>query len=100
CYATRPMLSFQITHRAGHARRGRIQLNHGLVDTPQFMPVGTVASVKAAAPDDLLAAGAQIILGNTYHLMLRPGAELIAGLGGQHRFMSWPGCVLTGVLQA
>jgi queuine tRNA-ribosyltransferase len=89
------MLSFAISHTDGAARRGRLTLPHGVVDTPQFMPVGTVASVKALAPDDLTAIGAQIILGNTYHLMLRPGAELIEELGGLHRFMSWGGAVLT-----
>jgi queuine tRNA-ribosyltransferase len=89
------MLSFQVSHTDGAARRGRIQLAHGVVDTPQFMPVGTVASVKALAPDDLDAIGAQIILGNTYHLLLRPGPELIEELGGLHRFMSWNGSVLT-----
>jgi len=89
------MLSFELTHQDGAARRGRLQLPHGVIDTPQFMPVGTAASVKALAPDDLNAIGAQIILGNTYHLMLRPGPELIEELGGLHRFMSWGGCVLT-----
>jgi len=89
------MLNFEVSHRDGQARRGRIQLAHGFIDTPQFMPVGTAASVKALAPDDLNAIGAQIILGNTYHLMLRPGPELIEELGGLHRFMSWNGCVLT-----
>ncbi len=89
------MLSFQLTHQDGAARRGKLQLAHGVIDTPQFMPVGTAASVKALAPDDLGAIGAQIILGNTYHLMLRPGPELIEELGGLHRFMSWGGCVLT-----
>src|SRR5438128_6961786 len=89
------MLTFDITHRDGSARRGRLTMPHGVVDTPQFMPVGTAASVKAIAPDDLAAIGAQIILGNTYHLLLRPGPELIAELGGLHKFMSWVGCVLT-----
>jgi queuine tRNA-ribosyltransferase len=89
------MLNFEVSHRDGQARRGKIQLGHGFIDTPQFMPVGTAASVKALAPDDLNAIGAQIILGNTYHLMLRPGPELIEGLGGLHRFMSWGGAVLT-----
>ena len=89
------MLSFQITHTDGAARRGRLSLPHGEVDTPQFMPVGTVASVKAIAPDDLGAIGAQIILGNTYHLMLRPGPELVQQMGGLHRFMSWERNVLT-----
>jgi queuine tRNA-ribosyltransferase len=89
------MLSFEVSHQDGAARRGRLRLAHGVVDTPQFMPVGTVASVKALAPDDLGAIGAQIILGNTYHLMLRPGPELIEELGGLHRFMAWGGAVLT-----
>jgi len=89
------MLTFEVTARDGAARRGRLTLAHGTVDTPQFMPVGTTASVKAIAPDDLAAIGAQIILGNTYHLLLRPGPDLVAEMGGLHRFMSWPGCVLT-----
>ncbi len=89
------MLDFTISHTDGPARRGRIRLSHGVVDTPQFMPVGTVASVKAIAPDDLDAIGAQIILGNTYHLLLRPGPQLIQELGGLHKFMAWKGSVLT-----
>ena len=88
-------MKYTITHRDGAARRGMLELPHGLVDTPQFMPVGTAGSVKAIAPDDLHAIGAQIILGNTYHLMLRPGPELIAELGGLHRFMSWDRNILT-----
>ncbi|GAC1337522.1 MAG: tRNA guanosine(34) transglycosylase Tgt [Myxococcales bacterium] len=88
-------LEFAVTHRDGAARRGKLALAHGVVDTPQFMPVGTVGSVKALAPDDLAQLGAQIILGNTYHLMLRPGAELVEEMGGLHRFMSWPGNLLT-----
>jgi queuine tRNA-ribosyltransferase len=88
-------MKFTVTHTDGAARRGKLALAHGEVDTPQFMPVGTVASVKAIAPDDLRSAGAQIVLGNTYHLMLRPGAELVAGMGGLHRFMSWERCILT-----
>jgi queuine tRNA-ribosyltransferase len=89
------MLSFSVTHRDGPARRGRLQLAHGAVDTPQFMPVGTVASVKAIAPDDLAAIGAQIILGNTYHLLLRPGPELVEEMGGLNSFMSWNQPILT-----
>ena len=89
------MLSFAVTHEDGAARRGVLELPHGRVDTPQFMPVGTVASVKAIAPDDLEKIGAQIVLGNTYHLLLRPGPEVIAELGGLHRFMSWPRPILT-----
>ncbi|HEX5039526.1 MAG TPA: tRNA guanosine(34) transglycosylase Tgt [Candidatus Limnocylindria bacterium] len=79
----------------GQARLGRIETTHGPVDTPQFMPVGTQATVKALSPDDLHAAGAQMILGNTYHLNLRPTAERIARLGGLHRFMAWGGPILT-----
>ena len=77
------------------ARRGRLLLAHGSVETPCFMPVGTQASVKALSPDDLLSCGAQIILGNTYHLYLRPGHELIGELGGLHKFMGWNGPILT-----
>ena len=77
------------------ARAGRLQLTHGVVDTPQFMPVGTNAAVKALDPDDLRAAGASIILSNTYHLYLRPGHERIERLGGLHRFMAWDRPILT-----
>jgi len=77
------------------ARLGRLTLPHGVVETPQFMPVGTNAAVKALDPDDLEAAGASIVLANTYHLFLRPGHERIARLGGLHRFMSWDRPILT-----
>ncbi|CAN5300904.1 hypothetical protein BH24CHL10_BH24CHL10_04210 [soil metagenome] len=79
----------------GRARLGRIETPHGMIETPEFMPVGTQASVKALTPGDLRAAGAQMILGNTYHLNLRPTAERIARLGGLHRFMAWDGPILT-----
>jgi queuine tRNA-ribosyltransferase len=79
----------------GRARLGTLLTPHGSVDTPQFMPVGTQATVKSLTPGDLRAAGAQLILGNTYHLSLRPGAERIARLGGLHRFMAWDGPILT-----
>jgi queuine tRNA-ribosyltransferase len=79
----------------GRARLGRLETAHGAIDTPQFMPVGTQASVKSLTPADLHAAGAQIILGNTYHLSLRPGADRIERLGGLHRFMAWDGPILT-----
>ncbi|MGH2446495.1 MAG: tRNA guanosine(34) transglycosylase Tgt [Candidatus Limnocylindria bacterium] len=79
----------------GRARIGRLETAHGGIDTPQFMPVGTQATVKALTPGDLHAAGAQMILGNTYHLNLRPTAERIARLGGLHRFMAWDGPILT-----
>jgi queuine tRNA-ribosyltransferase len=77
------------------ARVGRLTLGHGVVETPQFMPVGTNATVKALAPDDLRNVGASIILSNTYHLYLRPGHERIERLGGLHRFMDWDGPILT-----
>jgi len=79
----------------GGARTGRLTTDHGVIDTPVFMPVGTQATVKTLAPEDLSGAGAQIILANTYHLHLRPGEELIREAGGIRRFMSWPGPVLT-----
>src|SRR6187397_2694599 len=77
------------------ARTGRLTLTHGVVETPQFMPVGTNATVKALTPADVREAGASIILSNTYHLYLRPGHERIARLGGLHRFMDWNGPILT-----
>ena len=77
------------------ARRGRLHTAHGTVETPVFMPVGTQATVKAMTGQELEALGAQIILGNTYHLNLRPGMELMARLGGLHRFMNWPHAILT-----
>lgn len=77
------------------ARRGRLHTPHGVIETPVFMPVGTAGSVKAIAPDDLHALEARIILGNTYHLMLRPGEQLIGAMGGLHRFISWDGAMLT-----
>jgi queuine tRNA-ribosyltransferase len=86
---------FQILARAGKARRGRIATAHGFVNTPAFMPVGTAGTVKAMLPESVAATGAEILLGNTYHLMLRPGAERVAALGGLHEFMNWPGPVLT-----
>jgi queuine tRNA-ribosyltransferase len=79
----------------GRARVGRLETPHGAIDTPQFMPVGTQASVKSLTPADLRTAGAQVILANTYHLSLRPGHERIARLGGLHRFMAWDGPILT-----
>ena len=79
----------------GRARLGRLATPHGMIETPQFMPVGTQATVKALAPADLHAAGVQILLANAYHLSLRPGHERIARLGGLHRFMGWDGPILT-----
>jgi queuine tRNA-ribosyltransferase len=91
------MLRFDLlsTSTGTRARRGRLTLRHGTVETPVFMPVGTAASVKSLDSRDLEALGAEIILGNTYHLMLRPGDELVARRGGLHRFMDWSRCVLT-----
>src|SRR3954452_3361643 len=77
------------------ARLGRLELPHATVETPMFMPVGTQATVKGITPDHLKGVGAKIILGNTYHLALRPGDERIAELGGLHRFMAWDGAILT-----
>jgi queuine tRNA-ribosyltransferase len=88
-------LKFEIQDVSGKARRGRLRTAHGTVNTPAFMPVGTAGTVKAMKPEDVAATGAEIILGNTYHLMLRPGAERIGALGGLHRFMNWPGPILT-----
>ena len=88
-------IAFEVLARDGAARRGRLMTAHGLVETPAFMPVGTAATVKAMTPEGVAASGAQILLGNTYHLMLRPGAERIAALGGLHRFMNWPHPILT-----
>src|SRR5438874_362641 len=87
--------SFRLLANDGAARRGEITTPHGPVATPTFMPVGTQATVKGVLPEAVRAAGAEILLGNTYHLMLRPGAERIAALGGLHRFMNWPHAILT-----
>ena len=87
--------SFCLTATDGAARAGEVATAHGVVHTPAFMPVGTQASIKGVHPDDVLASGAEILLGNTYHLMLRPSAERIAALGGLHSFMRWPYPILT-----
>jgi len=87
--------SFALLARDGRARRGRVTTGRGTIETPAFMPVGTAATVKATRPEDVRATGAEIILCNTYHLMLRPGAERLARLGGLHPFMNWPGPILT-----
>ena len=87
--------TFDLLGQDGDARRGQVNTAHGKVQTPAFMPVGTAATVKAMLPESVKATGAEIILGNTYHLMLRPGAERIARLGGLHKFMNWPGPILT-----
>jgi queuine tRNA-ribosyltransferase len=87
--------SFRLTVTDGAARTGAITTAHGIVHTPAFMPVGTQASIKGVHHDDVRASGAEILLGNTYHLMLRPSAERIAALGGLHTFMRWPYPILT-----
>ena len=87
--------SFRLIASDSAARRGEFVTPHGRVQTPAFMPVGTQATVKGLAPEDVRATGAEIVLGNTYHLMLRPGAERIAALGGLHKFMNWPLPILT-----
>lgn len=86
---------FALLATDGPARRGRVSTAHGSFETPAFMPVGTAATVKAMTPEWVAETGAQCILGNTYHLMLRPSAERIARLGGLHAFMNWPGPILT-----
>jgi len=78
-----------------HGRRGRLQTPHGTVETPVFMPVGTKGTVKAMTPEELRLVGTQLVLSNTYHLYLRPGADIVAGAGGLHRFMNWDGPILT-----
>jgi queuine tRNA-ribosyltransferase len=87
--------TFRLLKSDGAARLGEFATPHGRVATPAFMPVGTQATVKGLTPEMVLATGAEIVLGNTYHLMLRPGAERIAALGGLHRFMNWPRPILT-----
>ena len=88
-------MKFTVTHTDGKSRRGVLELAHGRVDTPAFMPVGTYGTVKAMSPDEVAATGAQIVLGNTFHLWLRPGLEVIEKHGGLHRFMAWNRPILT-----
>jgi queuine tRNA-ribosyltransferase len=88
-------ISFQIEATQGAARAGRLSTPHGVVETPVFMPVGTLASVKGVSQEILEELGVQILLGNTYHLYLRPGVEQVRQLGGLHRFMAWPRAILT-----
>ncbi|MFA6443999.1 MAG: tRNA guanosine(34) transglycosylase Tgt [Sterolibacterium sp.] len=88
-------MNFELFATDGAARRGRLTLAHGSVDTPAFMPVGTYGAVKAMAPHEIRETGAQILLGNTFHLWLRPGLEVIAAHGGLHRLMGWDGPILT-----
>ncbi len=88
-------LTFTRHARDGAARLGKLQTPRGEIRTPAFMPVGTAATVKAMRPEDVRATGADILLSNTYHLMLAPGAERVARLGGLHQFMNWPRPILT-----
>ncbi len=88
-------MDFQLLATDGAARRGRLTLPHGIVETPAFMPVGTYGTVKAVLPDQLRGIGAEIVLGNTFHLFLRPGLAVIQAHGGLHRFMGWDGPILT-----
>jgi queuine tRNA-ribosyltransferase len=87
--------SFQVTARSGQARTGVFMSGHGAIETPAFMPVGTQAGVKSLAPTEVSGSGARLLISNTYHLWLRPGAELIAEMGGLHRFMAWPHAIAT-----
>src|SRR5262245_39713317 len=95
--AANPPLRYELLARDlhTHARLGKVTTRHGVCDTPAFMPVGTQGTVKGLLPDHVAATGSQIILGNTYHLMLPPGEKVVADLGDLHRFMAWPGPILT-----
>jgi queuine tRNA-ribosyltransferase len=92
---TTDQFTFTVNRTDGAARTGEIRMPRGVIRTPAFMPVGTAATVKAMYPDQVKALGADVVLGNTYHLMLRPGAERVARLGGLHQFMNWPYPILT-----
>lgn len=88
-------MKFEILTSSGAARRGKLIFRRGEVRTPAFMPVGTYGSVKGVTPEEVAANGADIILGNTFHLMLRPGTDVVRKHGGLHEFMNWPGPILT-----
>ncbi len=88
-------LKYEIVKKCGKSRLGKLHTKHGIVHTPAFMPVGTCATVKAMMPESVAATGAEILLGNTYHLMLRPGADLVQKMGGLHKFMNWDKPILT-----
>src|SRR5215213_260372 len=92
---TTESFTFTVNKTDGSARTGEIRMPRGVIRTPAFMPVGTAATVKAMYPDQVKALGADVVLGNTYHLMLRPGAERVARLGGLHSFMNWSYPILT-----
>ncbi len=91
----KPRCTYSESHRDGRARTGNLATRRGVVDTPAFMPVGTAGTVKTMLPEEVAGLGAQIILGNTYHLMVRPGVEMLSRMGGLHRFMGWDGPILT-----
>ncbi len=90
-----PGFSFTVRATDGHARAGELVTPHGLVPTPTFMPVGTQGSVKGLTPDEVASTGARVVLGNTYHLWLRPGPELVRAMGRLHGFARWPHAMLT-----
>ena len=95
CLPRGSVFEFELQSTDGLARAGRWRLPHGIVETPCFMPVGTQGTVRALSPRDLEACGASMVLANTYHLHVRPGEEVVARLGGLHRFMAWPRPLLT-----
>ena len=88
-------MNFELLATDGAARRGTLTLAHGVAPTPTFMPVGTYGTVKTMSPEELVGIGASVVLGNTFHLWLRPGLEVVAAHGGLHRFMGWSGPILT-----
>ena len=88
-------MKLTVTHNSGAARTGSLEFRRGVVETPAFMPVGTYGTVKSVTPEEVVSSGAEIILGNTFHLMLRPGREIIRKHGGLHEFMNWNGPILT-----
>ena len=88
-------MKFNLNSTDGEARLGQLEFDRGVVDTPAFMPVGTYGAVKSLTPDEVAASGAQILLGNTFHLMLRPGSEIVQQHGDLHNFINWPGPILT-----
>ena len=88
-------MKFELDNTDGRARRGRLKFERGVVETPAFMPVGTYGSVKGMTPEEIKETGAQIILGNTYHLLLRPGVKILNKFNGLHNFMNWNKPILT-----
>ena len=88
-------MKFKVSNTDGRARRGQLEFSRGTVETPAFMPVGTYGTVKGMTPEEVTETGAEILLGNTFHLWLRPGMEVMRAHGGLHNFMSWQGPILT-----